>query len=210
LVTSGPTRSYIDSVRFLTNRSSGRMGHALALAAERLGASVVLVSGPVEERFTRLRHGKVVKVETGDEMLHACLEEIPSAQAVFATAAVADFKMPEVAAGKIRREGSLKLEMLPSVDVLAELGARKKSGQVFFGFAAEAGEGAAEFEKARDKIRRKNLDFLALNDISRRDIGFDTSENEVHLFRREGEPRRIAKTGKLELAEILLREAFSL
>jgi phosphopantothenoylcysteine decarboxylase / phosphopantothenate---cysteine ligase len=210
LVTSGPTRAYIDSVRFLTNRSSGRMGHAIALAAEQLGAEVVLVTGPVEERFARLRKGIVLKVETGEEMLEACLEHLPGAQGVFATAAVADFRMPEVAKGKLRREGSLSLELVASTDVLAELGRRKAPGQIFFGFAAEAGEGEAEFAKAREKIQRKNLDFLALNNISRTDIGFDAQENEVYLFRKEGEPERIEKTGKALLAERLLREAFSL
>jgi phosphopantothenoylcysteine decarboxylase/phosphopantothenate--cysteine ligase len=210
LVTSGPTRSYIDSVRFLTNRSSGRMGHAVAIAAERLGATVTLVTGPVESRFARLKKGKVVKVETGDEMLTASLEALPKADVVFAAAAVADFKMPSVEKGKIRREGTLTLEMQASVDVLAELGKRKNGSQIFFGFAAEAGEGDAEFEKARDKIRRKNLDFLALNNISRKDIGFDVSENEVFVFGKEGEPQKISKTGKSLLAEALLRKAFSL
>jgi phosphopantothenoylcysteine decarboxylase/phosphopantothenate--cysteine ligase len=210
LVTSGPTRSYIDSVRFLTNRSSGRMGHALALTAEQMGAEVVLVTGPVEKRFATLSRGKVVEVETGDEMLAACLPELSGLNALFATAAVADFKMPEVVPGKLRREGTLNLAMIPSVDVLAELGKRKTSGQVFFGFAAEAGEGETEFAKARDKMQRKNLDFLALNNISRKDIGFDVGENEVHLFLRDGSPRKIEKVGKSELAEALLKEAFGL
>jgi phosphopantothenoylcysteine decarboxylase / phosphopantothenate---cysteine ligase len=210
LVTSGPTRSYIDSVRFLTNRSSGRMGHALALTAEQMGAEVVLVTGPVEKRFASLSRGKVVEVETGDEMLAACLPELSGLNALFATAAVADFKMPEVVPGKLRREGTLNLAMIPSVDVLAELGKRKVKGQVFFGFAAEAGEGEAEFAKARDKMQRKNLDFIALNNISRKDIGFDVGENEVHLFLRDGSPRKIEKVGKSELAEALLKEAFGL
>jgi phosphopantothenoylcysteine decarboxylase/phosphopantothenate--cysteine ligase len=186
------------------------MGHAVAIAAGRLGAEVTLVTGPVESRFARLRKGKVVKVETGDEMLAASLEDLPKADVVFAAAAVADFKMPAVEAGKIRREGTLKLEMQASVDVLAEMGKLKKANQVFFGFAAEAGEGAEEFEKAREKIRRKNLDLLALNNISRKDIGFDSSENEVFLFGINGEPEKISKTGKSLLAEALVKRAFSL
>ncbi len=209
LVTSGPTRSYIDSVRFLTNRSSGRMGHALALAAEQMGAEVVLVTGPVEKRFARLRRGKVVNVETAEEMLKACLAELPSSQAVFATAAVSDFRMPEVVQGKLRREGSLKLEMEASVDVLAELGKQKKPGQVFFGFSAEAGEGQEEFNKAREKILKKGLDYLALNNISRRDIGFDVQDNEVYLFHLDS-VKKIEKTGKHQLARSLVTEAFSL
>lgn len=208
LVTSGPTRSYIDRVRFLTNRSSGRMGHAIAAAAERLGAEVTLVTGPVEPRFAALARGKVVEVETGDEMLAACLPALPAAHAVFATAAVADFKMPEVLEGKLRREGTLKLEMEAAVDVLAELGRRKTPNQIFFGFAAEAGEGEAEFAKARDKIRRKHLDFLALNNISRRDIGFDADDNEIFLFRGEENVEKLDKAAKGRLAETLLARVF--
>jgi phosphopantothenoylcysteine decarboxylase/phosphopantothenate--cysteine ligase len=208
LVTSGPTRSYIDRVRFLTNRSSGRMGHAIAAAAERLGAEVTLVTGPVEPRFASLNRGRVIRVETGDEMLAACLPALEGSQAVFATAAVADFKMPEVLEGKLRREGTLKLEMEAAVDVLAELGRRKADGQIFFGFAAEAGEGDAEFAKARDKIRRKRLDYLALNNICRRDIGFDADENEIYLFHGEENVEKLDKAAKSRLAETLLAKVF--
>ncbi len=208
LVTSGPTRAYIDKVRFLTNRSSGRMGHSLAEAAARLGAEVVLVTGPVEPRFAKLAQGKVIEVETGDEMLAACLPHLPTVDAVFATAAVADFQMPEILEGKLRREGKLSLELEASVDVLGELAKQKRPGQVFFGFAAEAGEGEAEFAKAREKIARKKLDYLALNNISRKDIGFDALDNEVYLFQASGDMRKLAKTAKSGLAEALLREVF--
>ena len=210
LVTSGPTRAYIDAVRFITNRSSGRMGHAIASAAVELGAEVVLVTGPVEPRFARLPGGETVEVETGAEMLSACQAELADADVVFATAAVADFEMPEVVPGKLRREGSLELKLQPSVDVLAELGKRKRAGQVFFGFAAEAGEGSAEFAKARDKIQRKRLDYLALNNVARKDIGFDVDENEVYLFTGAEEPRKLPKEQKRSLATTLVRTAFGL
>ena len=209
LVTSGPTRAYIDQVRFITNRSSGRMGHSLAEAALRLGAEVVLVTGPVDPRFSRLEGATVIEVETGEEMLAACREHIDVAHALFATAAVADFQPKERAAGKLRRAGTLTMEFDASVDVLAELGKLKKPGQLFFGFAAEVGEGEAEFEKAREKIRRKHLDFLALNNVSRADIGFDAPDNEVYLFEGETSVRKIAKDTKARLAETLLREAFA-
>ncbi len=208
LVTSGPTRSYIDRVRFITNRSSGRMGHSIAEAAERMGAEVVLVTGPVDPRFAQLERGLVIEVETGEDMLAACREHIEGTHALFATAAVADFKMPQVLAGKLRREGTLKLEMEAAVDVLAELAKRKKPGQVFFGFAAEVGEGEAEFAKVREKIQRKSLDFLALNNVSRPDIGFDSADNEVFLFEGPTMVRKIAKDTKVHLAETLVREAF--
>lgn len=210
LVTSGPTRAYIDRVRFITNRSSGRMGHAVAQAAAALGAEVVLVTGPVEPRFATLAKGKVIEVETGAEMLAACQQHLATSNVVFATAAVADFEMPEVLDGKMRREGKLTLELNPSVDVLAELAKAKQPGQVFFGFAAEAGEGEAEFAKAEEKIRRKSLDFLALNNISRSDIGFDAVDNEVFLFTGAAEPRKLAKEKKSTLAETLVRTAFGL
>ena len=208
LVTSGPTRSYIDRVRFLTNRSSGRMGHSIAAVAERLGADVVLVTGPVEPRFASLEGGIVIEVETGDEMLAACREHLAGMDALFATAAVADFKMPTVLEGKLRREGTLKLELEAAVDVLGELAKLKKPGQVFFGFAAEVGEGEVEFAKAREKIKRKGLDFLALNNVARADIGFDADDNEVYLFEGTEKVSRIAKDSKPRLAETLLREVF--
>lgn len=206
LITSGPTRAYIDRVRFLTNRSSGKMGHAIAVAAEKMGARVVLVTGPVEARYAKLTKGQVVEVETGEEMLAACVKEIDKADFVFATAAVADFKMPQILDGKMRREGKLTLELEASTDVLAEL-AKHKNKQVFFGFAAEAGEGEAEFAKAREKIQKKKLDMLALNNISRSDIGFDVDQNEVYLFEGLDKMKKIPKDSKKNLAEFLLQEA---
>lgn len=208
LVTSGPTRAYIDRVRFLTNRSSGRMGHSIAVAAEKLGAEVVLVTGPVEPRFAALENGSVLQVETGEEMLAACRKHIDSAHALFATAAVADFQLPRVMEGKLRREGTLKLELEASVDVLGELAKLKKPGQIFFGFAAEVGEGETEFAKAREKIKRKRLDFLALNNVSRRDIGFDAEDNEVYLFESDQHVEKIPKESKSRIAELLVRAAF--
>jgi phosphopantothenoylcysteine decarboxylase/phosphopantothenate--cysteine ligase len=207
LITSGPTRSYIDKVRFLTNRSSGKMGHAVAQAAERLGADVVLVTGPVEPRFAKLSRGTVVEVETGEEMLAACLRYLDKTDFVFAAAAVADFKMPQIIDGKMRREGGLILEMEAAIDVLAELGKKKKSGQVFVGFAAEAGEGEREFQKARDKMKNKHLDLLALNNISRKDIGFDVDQNEIYLFSSDASVKKLEKDAKSKLAEILLNKA---
>lgn len=206
LITSGPTRSYIDSVRFITNRSSGRMGHAIASEAVKLGAEVVLVTGPVEERFARLAKGTVMNVETGEEMLQACLKHLDSSQIVFATAAVSDFEPFAKVEGKLIREGNLQLDLKASVDVLASLGEKKKPGQIFFGFAAEAGEGEKEFAKAREKIARKKLDFLALNNISRKDIGFDVDSNEVHLFQGD-RTELLPKSSKLELARKLLLTA---
>lgn len=207
LITSGPTRAYIDSVRYLTNRSSGRMGHAIAKRAAELGAEVILVTGPVEEKFAKAPKVKTLPVETAEEMLAACLPELPDADLIIATAAVADFKMPAPIEGKLRREGTLKLELTAAADVLAEMGKRKRLGQIFLGFAAEAGEGEQEFAKAREKIQKKNLDFLALNNISRRDIGFDAADNEIYLFQGTELLKKLPKSSKTEIAEMLLLTA---
>jgi len=205
LVTSGPTRAYIDSVRYITNRSSGRMGHSMAEAAVEMGAEVVLVTGPVEPRFSRVDRGIVKEVETGQEMLTACLEHLDSSDFVIATAAVADFEMPSVVDGKMRREGFLDLKLVASVDVLAELGKRKRPGQIFMGFAAEAGEGKEQLDKGWSKLQKKNLDLLALNNISRKDIGFDAKDNEVFvLSAKSHEPEVIVKSAKSEVARALL------
>ncbi len=206
LITSGPTRNYIDSIRFISNRSSGRMGHAVATAASALGAKVIFVSGPVEERFQKSPTGKSIAVETGDQMLAAALDAFDEADFVVATAAVADFAPHEVSEGKIRREGTLDLQLRASTDVLAELGRRKRSNQVFVGFAAEVGESEVEFKKAREKLEKKNLDLLAFNNVSRKDIGFDVEQNEILLFSKIAEPVPLAKAKKEVLArEILLR-----
>ncbi len=207
LVTSGPTRAYIDSIRYITNRSSGRMGHAVAMEAERLGANVVLVTGPVEPRFMKLARGRVGEVETGEEMLAACKEVLPKADFVFAAAAVADFKMPEVLTGKIRREGNLKLELEAALDVLGELGKAKRPNQVFVGFAAEHGEGEPEMQKAREKLSRKNLDLLAFNNVARSDIGFDVDFNELIVFSCDSEPKKIPRAKKEDVARNLILAA---
>ena len=210
LITSGPTRSYIDSVRYFTNRSSGRMGHALAVRAEELGAEVVLVVGPVEEKFAQLKFGKVDKVETGAEMLQSCLVELPSADIVIAAAAVADFGLEKPLVGKMRREGVWHLNLTSTVDVLAELGKLKQVNQVFLGFAAEVGEGAPELEKGFAKIKKKNLDILALNNVARNDIGFDTKDNEIFLLHPQGEIEKIAKASKAKIADVLLAQTLKI
>ncbi len=207
LVTSGPTRSYIDSVRFLTNRSSGRMGHALAAQAEKMGAEVVLVTGPVEPRFAQLTKSLVIEVETGEEMLAACKKHLADTNILFATAAVSDFEPMARVEGKLQREGMLQLNFKASIDVLASLAQEKGPGQIFFGFAAETGDGEKELAKARVKIHTKKLDFLAMNNVARKDIGFDVDDNEVTLFRNANEYQKISKTSKNALAEKLLLAA---
>lgn len=207
LVTSGPTRSYIDSVRFITNRSSGKMGHAIATIAENLGAKVTLVTGPVDPRFAHLSRGRVIAVETNREMLAAASEALASSDMIFATAAVADFEVPESRTEKIERKGELSLALAASPDILATLSQARRRGQVFVGFAAETGDPERQEEKARAKLVRKGVDFVALNDVGRKDIGFDVDENEMNVFERVGDTTRkifLPRASKAEIARELL------
>ncbi len=203
LVTAGPTREPVDPVRYLSNRSSGRMGYALAAAAARRGARVVLVSGPVE--LAPPYGVELLRVESAAEMREAVLRAAGEAHAVFMTAAVADYA-PAAADSKIKRSGgALTLTLEENPDILAELG-RDKGDRLLVGFAAET---ERVVENARDKLRRKNLDWIVANDVSRQDIGFDAPDNAVTILGRQGDPIEVAKAGKAEIAERILDAVFS-
>ncbi len=203
LVTAGPTREPVDPVRYLSNRSSGRMGYALAAAAARRGARVVLVSGPVE--LAPPYGVELLRVESAAEMREAVLRAAGEAHAVFMTAAVADYA-PAAADSKIKRSGgALTLTLEENPDILAELG-RDKGDRLLVGFAAET---ERVVENARDKLRRKNLDWIVANDVSRQDIGFDAPDNAVTIVGRQGDPIEVAKAGKAEIAERILDAVFS-
>jgi phosphopantothenoylcysteine decarboxylase/phosphopantothenate--cysteine ligase len=177
LITAGPTREYLDDVRYLSNASSGRMGYALAAAARGQGWDVVLVSGPVElapPDGCEIRH-----VETTAQMRDACLREFPRCDGVIAAAAVCDYKPKERVAGKISKTGGpVTIEMIETDDVLAELGAAK-DGRWVMGFALEARNPR---ENALQKLRRKNCDWILLNAPTA--IGAD--ENAVELLAPDG------------------------
>ena len=175
LVTAGGTREPLDAVRFLGNRSSGRMGVALADLARERGAEVctVLANALVEPAG-----GEVVHVETTAELERETLQRAASAEIVLMAAAVADFRPREQVDGKRRRGEGLVLELEPTSDILARLGAARRPGQVLVGFAAEPG---FELDRARAKRERKQVDLIVLNDISRADIGFDVDHNEVAI-----------------------------
>ena len=208
LVTAGPTHEALDPVRYLGNRSSGKMGFALAREAARQGARVTLVAGPVAlatpPGVTRL------DVTSAREMEQAVQAEAAGADLVIMTAAVADFRPRRVAGEKIKRSrlprGGLTLELEENPDILAGLGRTLRSagaapGAVLVGFAAETGDLEAE---ARAKLDAKGADFLVANDVSRRDIAFGSDANEVTVFRREGPPLFLARRPKSELAPALL------
>jgi phosphopantothenoylcysteine decarboxylase/phosphopantothenate--cysteine ligase len=197
LVTAGPTREKIDPVRYLTNRSSGRMGYALAEAALRRGAHVLLVSGPTSivppgaAQFTR--------VETAEEMRRAVLERLPQATIVIKTAAVADYRPKTVATRKIKRTGPTSLELEPTADILAELSARK-TNQLIIGFAAETDD---VLENARRKLNKKALDAIVVNDVSQEGIGFDSDRNAVTILTQD-EVIEVPQTTKWEVAQRVL------
>jgi phosphopantothenoylcysteine decarboxylase/phosphopantothenate--cysteine ligase len=185
LVTAGGTREPLDAVRFVGNRSSGRMGFALAAEAARRGADVtVIAANTALESTPGVRY---VDVQTAAELRDATLARFPDADLLLMAAAVADFRPAEPQAAKISREGrgSLSVELVPTTDVLAEVSAQRREGQIIVGFAAEHGpEGV---ERARSKLDRKAVDAIVVNDISRPDIGFDSDHNEVAILGRAGE-----------------------
>ncbi|HSG41359.1 MAG TPA: bifunctional phosphopantothenoylcysteine decarboxylase/phosphopantothenate--cysteine ligase CoaBC [Thermoanaerobaculia bacterium] len=199
LVTAGPTHEPIDPVRFVGNRSSGRMGFALAAEAARRGARVVLVAGPVA--LTTPPGVQRVDVVTARDMERAVREHAPEADLIVMAAAVADFRPRQSAASKIKKEkgGLAVLEMEENPDILAGLRAVAPRA-VLVGFAAET----EELERnALAKLERKGADFLVANDVSRSDIAFEREENEVTVFRREGPPVFLSRRPKSELAPSL-------
>jgi len=197
LITAGPTREKIDPVRYLTNRSSGRMGYALAEVALHRGARVVLVSGPTS--LTPPGAAEVTRVESAEEMRNAVLELLPQASIVIKTAAVSDYR-PRLAAGqKIKRKGPLTLELEATPDILKEL-SLKKGSQVIVGFAAET-ENA--LENARQKLVAKNLDAIVVNDVSREGVGFDSDRNAVTIITHDAVVE-VPETTKSEVAQRVL------
>jgi phosphopantothenoylcysteine decarboxylase / phosphopantothenate---cysteine ligase len=187
LVTAGGTREPIDSVRYVGNRSSGRMGFALAAEAARRGAGVTLVAANVA--LPKPEGVRRIEVETAAELLAATQTAFADSDVLLMAAAVADFRPSQRADEKIAKSGRerLSLELEPTQDVLAELARGRAGGQTLIGFAAEHGEGA--IERGRAKLERKRLDAVVVNDISRSDIGFDAPDNEVTIVTAGGESR---------------------
>jgi phosphopantothenoylcysteine decarboxylase/phosphopantothenate--cysteine ligase len=202
LVTAGGTREPIDSVRYVGNRSSGRMGFALAAEAARRGADVTVVAANVS--LAREKGIHYIDVETAAQLEQAALRAFEYADVLVMAAAVADFRPAAPADSKISKSGrdELSLSLEPTTDVLAALSERRRPGQVLVGFAAEHGEGGVE--RARAKLERKGLDAVVVNDISRADIGFDTGENEVTVLVARGEDRHVPLASKAEVAGAVL------
>jgi phosphopantothenoylcysteine decarboxylase / phosphopantothenate---cysteine ligase len=203
LITAGPTREKIDPVRYITNRSSGRMGYALAEAALRRGARVLLVSGPTA--LDAPGAAELTRVETAEEMRTAVLKLLPESSIVIKTAAVSDYRPKTAASQKIKRTGPMSLELEPTADILAEIG-RAKNAQLIVGFAAETQN---VLENARKKLGSKKLDAIVVNDVSQEGVGFDSDRNAVTIITHD-EVIEVPETTKWEIAQRVLDQVVKL
>jgi len=205
LITAGPTQEPLDPVRFISNRSSGKMGYSLAAAAAERGAEVVLVSGPVS--LSAPGGVALVSVRTADEMRARVFEHLERATIVIKAAAVADFHLSHVPQQKVKKTAAkLSLELDPTPDILAELG-RNKQDRLLIGFAAETENLERE---ARRKLETKNCDMIVANLVGRdEDVGFESDQNEVTLALRTGELIRLPRASKREIADRILDEALN-
>jgi phosphopantothenoylcysteine decarboxylase/phosphopantothenate--cysteine ligase len=203
LITAGPTREKIDPVRYITNRSSGRMGYALAEAALRRGAHVLLVTGPTA--IVPPNAAEITRVETAAQMRDAVLKLFPQATIVIKTAAVSDYRSKATAGQKLKRTGPISLELEPTTDILAEL-AGKKTTQLIIGFAAETEN---VLENARKKLAKKSLDAIVVNDVSREGVGFDSDRNAVTILTQD-ELVEVPETTKWEVAQRVLDQIVKL
>lgn len=202
LVTAGPTHEPVDPVRYIGNRSSGKMGYALAEAALRRGAKVILVSGPTA--LTPPSAAETIFVETAQQMRTAVLDRWERANVIIMAAAVADYHVKNPPVEKIKHSGPLELQLEPNPDILADLGSLRaatgKRSPVLIGFAAETENLLAN---ARSKLARKQVDAIVLNDVSRTDIGFNSDRNAVTVVTANDEVA-IPEAGKLEIAQKIL------
>ncbi len=203
LITAGPTREKIDPARYLTNRSSGRMGYATAEAALRRGARVILVSGPTA--LAPPAAAELKRVESAEQMHVAVLDLLPQATIVIKTAAVSDYRAKSVSSQKIKRKGPIALELEPTADILKEISLRKQS-QIVVGFAAETEN---VLENARQKLSAKHLDAIVVNDVSREGIGFDSERNAATIITQD-DVVEVPETTKWEVAQRVLDQVVHL
>lgn len=206
LVTAGATREEIDPVRFLTNRSSGRMGSAIAEAARARGAEVTVVAGSTTEPPPS--EARLIRAMSAEEMHAAVMKEIGRATVFIAAAAVSDYRPATRAASKIKKsDARLTLELEPTADILAEVAQQKHNGLLVIGFAAETNEVIAN---AREKLERKKLDAIVANDITRKGAGFDVETNIITLIARGGTAVELPLMSKLDAAHRILDEVVRL
>jgi len=200
LISAGPTREKFDIIRFISNRSTGKMGYALAAVAAESDAEVVLVSGPVN--LTVPDNVRLIKVESAAEMAKAVYAEAPDADLIIMAAAVADFTPRQVCDYKIKKtSGNLTIELEPTEDILLTLCKNKPEGQLLVGFAAESENLLAN---AQSKMQRKNLDWIAANDISKAHSGFASDSNAVTLLSKNGKQIEIPMDSKKNIAKQII------
>ena len=202
LITAGPTREALDPMRFISNRSSGKMGYALAVASVAAGHETILVTGPcslpLPEGLT-----KVVQVISAADMAEAVKAEFPSADAAIMCAAVADYRPKQYSTSKIKKnDDCMVIELERTEDILASLGMMKKAGQKLIGFAAETDDME---DNAIGKLRRKNLDWIAANRLDLPGQGAESNTNTVVLYSAAGEKIKVPMASKAEVAESILR-----
>jgi phosphopantothenoylcysteine decarboxylase/phosphopantothenate--cysteine ligase len=201
LITAGPTREPIDPVRYISNRSSGKMGYAIAEAALAEGHEVTLVSGPVN--LEAPRDAKLISVSTSDEMFEGVHRHADQCDICVLCAAVADYKPANVSSTKIKKRGAkFSLELIPTRDILDSLGHRQDRQFVLVGFAAETNHME---ENAAKKLRAKNCDIMVANDVSQANSGMESDMNEVTILFRGGEKRKISRAPKKIIARELVK-----
>lgn len=206
MVTAGPSREALDPVRYISNRSSGKMGYAIAQAAQKRGAEVTLLSGPVA--IEAPQGVKLAPFTTTQELLDRASELAQEQDLLIQAAAPADYRAKEIAPQKIKKQGGepMTFTLVENPDVAATLGKAKRSGQVFVGFAAETNDVLAH---ARDKLARKNLDMIVANDVTRPGAGFDVDTNIVTLITKDGQ-EALPMMSKAEVAQRILDRALAL
>lgn len=206
LVTAAGTREPIDPVRYIGNRSSGKMGYAIAEAARDLGANVTLISGP--SALSPLAGVNFFKVESARDMRRLVLENFPESQIVIKAAAVADYRVKNVADHKIKKnDEELTLVLEKNPDILKELGQKKQNGQVLVGFAAETQN---LIQYAKSKLEKKNLDMIVANDVSKPQAGFNVDTNLIKLLKRDGSIEELPLMSKKDLAYIILNHVMKI
>ncbi len=204
LVTAGPTREYLDEVRYLSNGSSGRMGYAVAAAAQEAGHRVCLVTGPVA--LDPPPAVSVVGVVSAQEMLGAVMERLPGTDVVFGVAAVTDYRPAARAPGKPHKaDAEVNLRLVPNPDILATVGAQK-GPRVVVGFAREVGDAAAAIGRGQEKLRRKRLDLIAVNRVG----AIGAEDNEIVLLYEDGRRERLPRMDKQKVAAYLVAAAMRL
>jgi phosphopantothenoylcysteine decarboxylase/phosphopantothenate--cysteine ligase len=201
LITAGPTQESFDPVRYFTNHSSGKMGYALATTAKKMGHNVILISGPTA--LAKPQGVQFIPVITAKEMYTAVMKNFGKADVILKVAAVADYRPIHVAKQKIKKFGKfLTIHLILNPDILKELGKKKRANQILVGFAAETRNG---LHYAQKKLKEKNCDWIVLNNVSKKGIGFGAEENEVTLLSRSGNKFSLNRASKKAIAQQILQ-----